>query len=68
MGYRNAGASRRATLVVLYRLKRKGLVDSVTEEVEGRVAKEMRVFREESSAVKDWMRRLRTKETQEKWL
>jgi hypothetical protein len=68
MGYRNAGASRRATLVVLYRLKRKGLVDSVTEEVEGRVAKEMRVFREESSAVKAWMRRLRSKETQEKWL
>jgi site-specific recombinase XerD len=68
VGYRNPRASRRAVHVVLYRLRRKGLVDSITESVEGVVAAEMRLFREGSPSVASWMRRLRSGETREKWL
>ena len=68
VGYGNPRASRKAVHVVLYRLKRRGLVESVTESVEGVVAAEMRLFREGSPSVAAWMRRLRSSETREKWL
>lgn len=68
MGYPHGVAAKKAVEVVAYRLKYKGLIQPVIENVEGEVAKEMRLFLENSDAVKSWMRRLRSKETREKFL
>jgi hypothetical protein len=60
MGYPTGGVAKKAVEVVAYRLKHKGLIAPVIENVEGEVAKEMRLFLENSDAVKSWMRRLRS--------
>jgi hypothetical protein len=68
MGYPTGGVAKKAVEVVAYRLKHKGLIAPVIENVEGEVAKEMRLFLENSDAVKSWMRRLRSQETRDKFL
>lgn len=68
MGYPAGGVAKKAIEVVAYRLKNKGLIESVTEQVEGEVSKEMRLFLENSEAIKSWMRRLRSQETRDKFL
>jgi len=68
MGYAANPSSRKAVIVTLYRLKDAGLAESVTELIEGPVKAEMRLLVEGSPAVNTWMRRLNSKETQEKFL
>ena len=68
MGYPSGGVGKKATEVVAYRLKHKGLIAPVIENVEGEVSKEMRFFLENSDVVKSWMRRLRSQETRDKFL
>jgi len=68
MGYSHGRAAKKAVEVVAYRLKNKGLIESVIEMVEGPVRREMRELAESSDAVKSWMKRLRSEETKDKFL
>lgn len=68
MGYPSGGVAKKAVEVVAYRLRSKGLIASDIENVEGEVSREMRLFLENSDAVKSWMRRLRSQETRDKFL
>jgi len=68
MNYKYGKATEKAVEITAYRLKSKGLIEPIISLVEGQVSKEMRLLSESSKAVKDWMRRLNSKETQEKFL
>jgi hypothetical protein len=68
MNYKFGKATDKAVEITAYRLKSKRLIEPVISLVEGQVSKEMRLLSESSKAVKDWMRRLNSKETQDKFL
>ena len=68
MNYKYGKATEKAVEITAYRLKSKGLIEPVISLIEGAVSKEMRLLSESSKAVKDWMRRLNSKETQDKFL
>jgi hypothetical protein len=68
MGYKNGLADRRAAQVAIYKLKSKGCLTSVCEKVEVSATKKRRLFIEQSPVVADWMGRLNSEETKEKFL
>jgi integrase len=68
MNYKFGKATEKAVEITAYRLKSKGLIEPVITLVEGQVSKEMRLLSESSKAVKDWMRRLNSQETKDKFL
>lgn len=68
MNYKFGKATEKAVEITAYRLKSKGLIEPIISLIEGAVSKEMRKLTETSKAVKDWMRRLNSKETQDKFL
>jgi integrase len=67
MGYKNGRANRKAVEVVIYKLKSKGYLSSVLEQVEINSTKEKRLFIEQSVAMTTWMNRLSSDETKEKF-
>jgi integrase len=68
MGYIYGKANKKAAQVVLYRLKRKGLITSVLDVKECPASKEKRLQVESSPAMKSWLKRLKSEETKEKFL
>ena len=68
MNYRYGKATEKAVEITAYRLKSKGLIEPIISLVEGQVSREMRELAESSKAVKDWMRRLNSQETKDKFL
>lgn len=68
IGYKHGRANRKAADVVLYRLKSKGLANSVLDLKEYPASKLKREQVENSPAIKAWLKRLRSEETKEKFL
>jgi hypothetical protein len=68
MNYNYGKATEKAVEITAYRLKSKGLIEPVISHLEGLVSKEMRELSESSRAVNYWMRRLNSKQTQQKFL
>jgi integrase len=68
MGYKNGIADRKAAQVAIYKLKSKGCLTSVCEKVELGATKKRRLFIEESQALTEWLNRLNSEETKEKFL
>ncbi len=61
-------AQKRTIEITAYRLRQKGLIDSIITLVEGEVSKEVRELTQSSEALKAWTRRLNSQETINKFL
>jgi hypothetical protein len=68
IGYKNGLADKKAAQVVLYRLKAKGLIRTVNDLYECPATKMRNSRIEQSPAIQQWLKRLRSKETKEKFL
>ncbi len=68
MNYKNGIADKKAAQVAIYKLKSRGCLTSVCEKVEFQATKQRRLFVQQSQALSDWMNRLNSDETKEKFL